>query len=129
MMSKPLSAEQLDILRHMLGINDRYAKFPKPYRNFYCASPGDPEMRELVAAGAVEMYSVRAGWYAVHDGYEWFRCTDAGRQAALASHRTIRVSKSKRVYRRFLEVSDAIPGLTFRDFLVDQQFAPARSEA
>jgi hypothetical protein len=72
-----LTEEQLATLRHMLGIND--ARTLRPcYRNYYCASPGDPVMHELARIGAVRLYSNR-------DGSEWFKCTEAGKWAAVLS--------------------------------------------
>lgn len=111
---------QLDTLRHMLGINDPYKAKPEPYRNYYCASPGNERLHALAAAGAVELYSTR-------DNHEWFRCTDAGRTAAMASFRTIQASKPKRVYSRFLSLSDAIPDLTFREFITNPKYREYRN--
>src|SRR5688572_23336647 len=33
-----LTSEQLDTLRHMLGINTPHDRQPKPYRDYYCAN-------------------------------------------------------------------------------------------
>lgn len=117
-----LTPDQLDTLRHMLGINTPYDKSPKPYRNYYCANPGNKELHGLSALGTVELYSTR-------DGYEWWQCTDAGKAAALASHKQIRHTKGSRVYSHFLDVKDCYPDLTFKEFLTDQQFAKTRREA
>lgn len=117
-----MTDEQLRTLRHMLGINTPHDPRPKPYRDYYCANPGDPELHELARLGMVKLYSS-------HGNYEWFRCTDAGRAAAIASHKTIRHSKSSRVYSKFLDVRDAIPDLTFREFLTNPDFAPTRRAA
>lgn len=117
-----LSPKQLDTLRHMLGINDPYARRPMPYRDYYCANPGDAKLIELERLGAVEKYSERGR-------YHWYCCTPAGRAAAIASHKDIRVTKSKRVYSKFLEVRDAFNELTFRDFLTHPDFRDARREA
>ena len=106
----------------MLGINDPWMRIPKPSRDYYCANPGDPKIAALVAAGAIRLYRVS-------DSYEWFCCTDAGRAAAMASHKTIRKSKSARVYSKFLEISDCLPDMTFRDFLTRQDMADYRKSA
>lgn len=87
------TAEQLDTLRHMLGINDRFMREPVPYRDHYAASRGDVALHKMALAGLVERY-------AVDRDYDWYRCTDAGRAAALASHRLIRASKSGFTARR-----------------------------
>lgn len=117
-----LTDEQLRILRHMLGINTPDDARPKPYRDYYCANPGDPALHELACVGAVRMYAKRGG-------YEWFCCTDSGRAAAISSHRTIRLRKPQRVYLRFLDCRDAFEGLTFREFLTSPEFAETRSAA
>lgn len=117
-----LSPEQLDTLRHMLGINTPDDREPKPYRDYYCANRDDPKLKALANAGAVRLYSQR-------DSYDWYCCTDAGRVAAMRSHRTIRRTKGQRIYSRFLDVSDCCPDLTFRQFLTDAEFAQIRREA
>lgn len=75
--------EQLDTLRHMLGINDRYTK--EPTRDHYAAPIGDLSLWKMSNAGLVERYAVRGP-------YEWYRTTPAGRAAAVESHNRIRVT-------------------------------------
>lgn len=118
----PLTPEQLRTLRHMLGIDRPDMAKPVPYRDYYCANPGDPELHELARLGMVRLYST-------HGSYEWFCCTDAGRAAAIASHKAIRHTKAKRLYRRYLDISDCFPDLTFKRFLTDPQFADTRRTA
>jgi hypothetical protein len=108
--SVQLNPAQLRILRHMLGIDKPETDKPEPYRNYYCANPGEVEMLELVRLGAIEQYAAQGG-------YEWFQCTNAGRAAAIASHKTIQYSKAKRRYMRWLDISDVRPDITFGDFL------------
>lgn len=117
-----LTPEQLRILRHMLGIETPRDRFPAPYRDYYCANPGDADLYELQRLGMVRLYSTR-------DGYEWFCTTDAGRAAAMDSHRTIRYSRGRRVYCKWLRISDCLPDLTFRDFLTRPEFAESRKAA
>ncbi len=120
-LTRALTSEELRILRHMLGIDQPHVRLPKPYRNYYCASPGDPALHALMAAGAVHIYSVSGD-------YEFFTCTEAGRIAAVESQRTIRLRKPKRLYRAFLDVSDSWPDLTFKQFLTDPSLRRLRSE-
>ena len=117
-----LTDEQLYTLRHMLGINTPDEAKPEPYRDYYCAYPGDPKLTQLAEIGAVRLYSTRGR-------YDWYCCTDAGREAAIRSHRTIRNTKSQRVYSSFLSARDVYPDLTFKAFLTDEYFRDARRNA
>lgn len=117
-----LTNEQLQTLRHMLGIDKPDEAAPEPYRDYYCANPEDPELVAMEAAGAVERYAVQGGYW-------WYRTTPAGRAAGIASHRATRLPKRKRVYRRWLDVSDTRADLTFREFLASPEFAEIRAAA
>lgn len=110
-----LNVEQLRILRHMLGIDRPEMDVPKPYRDYYCANPGEPAMLELECLGAVRRYDTRGG-------YEWWTCTPEGRAAGIASHKTIRLSPAKRRYSRFLDLRECCPDLTFHKFLTDPRY-------
>lgn len=110
-----LNPEQLRILRHMLGIDRPEMDEPKPYRDYYCANPGDPSMVELERVGAVRQYDNRGE-------YAWYTCTPAGRAAGIASHKTIRYSAAKRRYLRFLDVRECCPDLTFREYLTNPRY-------
>ncbi len=120
--SMQLTKEQLATLRHMLGIETPYDKFPKPYRNYAAVNPGDAECKTLEALGAIE-FTRTVG------SLDYYACTDAGRAAAVRSHRDIRVSRSRRRYAKYLEVSDAIADLTFFDFVTKPEYAEARANA
>ncbi len=114
-----LSDEQLRTLRHMLGIDDPWLRRPEPTRDYYCANPGNAELHWLQSLGMVRLYRVS-------DSYEWFTTTDAGRATAMASHKAIRKSKGARLYSRFLDVRDAWPDLTFKQFLTDPELRETR---
>lgn len=120
-MSEP-TKEQLNTLRHMLGINDPTKRVPKPYRDYAAVNPGDPEFVEMETAGLVVKYRAAGG----DTCYDWYRCTEAGRLAAMRSYRTIRLSRSARRYSAFLNCRDAYNELTFKIFLTDPLFAEAR---
>lgn len=111
-----LNIEQLRVLRHMLGIDKPWEDNPKPYRDYYCANPGDPTMVKLVRVGAVRIYDTRGG-------YEWYTCTAEGRAAGIASFKTIQYSPSKRRYSRFLDLRECCPDLTFREFLKNPRYS------
>ena len=108
----------------MLGINTPGDRVPRPYRNYAAVTPGDPVFLGLEALGAVERYAPR-----LPSEYHYYRCTEAGRLAALRSHRDIRYPKSRRRYLKYLEMRDAWQGLTFREVLVNPEFQRARTEA
>jgi hypothetical protein len=106
----------------MLGINDPSQRVPKPYRNYAAVEPGDSEFIELHRIGAVEPYKLSKD-------YQYYRCTEAGKLAAIQSHKSIRYTKKRRVYLKYLHIADALPDLTFREFLVEDEFRQARFEA
>lgn len=118
----PASDEECSVLRHMLGIDTPDVAHPKPYRNYYCADPENPQLQAMERKGLVECYSRRGG-------YDWYRCTDAGRTAAFRSHKVIVYPKKKRVYLRFLHLSDVCPDLTFKEYLTSEHFAEDRRNA
>lgn len=101
--------EQLRILRHMLGVDDRRNKV-RPYRDYYCANPGDEALVELARIGAVSRYAERYG-------YHWYRTTDQGKAAGIASAEARVLTPAKRRYMDFLDAKDACPDLTFKAFL------------
>ena len=117
-----LTDEQLQTLRHMLGIDKPDERAPEPYRDYYCASRGDVYLAELARIGAVRLYRQC-------EHYDWYTTTDAGRAAAIASHRKIRLRKSARVYSRYLDIADVHADLTFREFLTSPDYASARAAA
>lgn len=111
-----LTDEQLQTLRHMLGIDKPDERTPEPYRDYYCASRGDAELAELAQLGAVRLYRQC-------EHYDWYCTTGAGRAAALASHRKIRL----RIYNKYLDIADVHVDLTFREFLTSPTYADARA--
>lgn len=115
-----LTEHHMQILRHMLGIDVTDVRSPKEYRDYFCACHGDADLAELAAAGMVKMYDKCSQ-------YEWFTTTDAGKAAARASQRARLQTKSKRMYSRFLDISDCRPDLTFREFLTSPDYADTRS--
>lgn len=120
-----LTDKQLYTLRHMLGINTPHERVPHPYRNYAAVVPGDPEFVELERLGAAKQYKPLH----VEATYDWYRCTDAGKLAAMESHKKIRKSKKVRRYSVFLDLCDVFPDLTFRDFLINPEFNKTRREA
>lgn len=117
-----LTDEHLRILRHMLGIDKPEERDPKPYRDYYCANKGNACLLQMERQGAVRLYRQC-------EDYDWYTTTEAGREAAIASHRKIRLPKSKRVYSKYLDIADVHEGLTFREFLTNPAYADARAAA
>lgn len=122
-----LTDRQLHTLRHMLGITAPYSRSPRPYRNYAAVKPGDKHYLELERLGAVERINKPVPDWATD--YEWFQCTEAGKAAAMESHRRIRKPKAKRVYHLYLDISDALTGLTFKEFLTSDEFKEVRRNA
>lgn len=118
-----LTPKQESTLRHMLGINDPSIAHPKPSRNYAAVLPGNPEFVELEQLGLVEIYRKAASPF---PDYDLYRCTDAGRQAAFDSRKGYVYPRSKLRYCAFLRMRDAIPDLTFRDFLTNPEYAEWR---
>lgn len=118
-----VTEDQADTLRHMLGLTDPYAPRATPTRDYYCANPGDPHLAELARIGAVERYAVR-------DGYEWFKTTEAGRFAAVGDFvRRIQKPRKARVWRMYVRVRDYCSELTFGEFITSPDWADYRNKA
>lgn len=117
-----VSVEHLDMLRHMLGINDPAKRRPEPYRNYAAVEPGNPRFLAMEAAGLVERYK-QAGPVSP---YDYYRCTETGRLAAMRSFRGIQYNPKRRRYLAFLDLRDCRPDVTFREFLTESEYAEAR---
>lgn len=115
---------QIQILRHSLGLSDPYAK--NEYRNYYVAGEGHHGWDDLLALEAAGlMRRTRNSIPPVGD--VTFTVTDAGKRLARAH--APKISRGKRMYRKFLDVSDCAPDLTFREFLTSPDYADSRAEA
>jgi hypothetical protein len=114
--------EQLRVLRHMLGIDKR--ERCEPYRDHYCANEGDEELAEMARAGLVRLARRPTPGLP----YDTYVTTPRGREAAIESQRAMRLSPAQQRYHDFLNMRDACPDLTFREFLTTRGSAP-RSEA
>lgn len=117
-----LNDEQLRILRHMLGIDVDDTPNPSEYRDYYCANRDDPVLCGMAGLGVVERY-------ASDHHYDWYRTTGVGKAVARASQRAMLLPKPKRIYLRWLSISDVRPDLTFRDFLTQPEYAETRRTA
>lgn len=118
----PVTEAQAATLRHMLGLTDPYAARATPTRDYYCANPGDPDLAELERIGAVERYAVR-------DGYEWFKTTEAGRAAAVRDFYRVQKPRKARVWRLYVRMRDVCSDLTFSHFITSPDWADYRNKA
>lgn len=94
-----------DILLHTLGIRPRHDTDydREPYRNHYVAGPGH---RPPGFLGESDML---------------FACTDLGKARALSvrAKRRPKLTRGQLRYRRWLDISDCCPDLTFGQWLLD----------
>lgn len=119
----PPSRDDLDALRHMLGLPDEWQRPEPPFRNHYATTPGDAQMETLRAMGLVDCAGSRP---AIFGDLAFYRATDAGRAVALASVRRLRLTKGQRVYRAWLNLDSS---LSFGEFLKSDDYAPSRRSA
>ena len=117
-----VSDEDLRVLRHMLGIDKPEHRDPEPYRNYYCADPGDLKLASMADRGLVALRRRPTSVYP----YDTYVATEEGIRLARQSARQRAYPKAKRVYLRYLHVSDCCPDLTFREFLTSAHFAESR---
>lgn len=105
-----LSAEQLHILQHALGL-DKYGQ-GEMYRNHFCAGEGDePLCRQLVDMGYMYVFRPNAS------PYPYYNCavTEAGKQAVREqSPKPPKLTRSQQRYRRFLRSG---MGMSFREWI------------
>lgn len=102
-----MTADQIHILQHSLGL-DRDRRVP--WRNYYCDADGAPALEALVVLGLMKHGRT------LNEGDRYYIVTDAGIAAALSTLPKPR-SRASRRFSRFLNLRDAIPDLTFREFL------------
>lgn len=111
-----LSAEQLHVLQHSLGV-DQYGQ-GEMYRNHFCAGSDDePICRQLVEMGYMYVFAPNRSPYPYYN----VAVTEAGKAAMLAqSPKPPKLTRSQRRYREFL---DADTGCSFGEWLRDEQEA------
>lgn len=117
-----ISEDHLGVLRHMLGIDS--SRPTEPSRNHYAVCPGSPddtEMREMVKLGLVKYYG--KAWE-----YHFYQATERGTRSAIDSHKKMvrKVPKKRRVYLSWLSTKDAIPNLSFKEFLTNPKYESFR---
>lgn len=105
----------LHILQHSLGV-DKFGR-GKMYRNHFVTGEGSIDHPVCIEAVECGLMTRHAG-NALTGEMDLFVVTDAGRAYVLArSPKPDRKQKAKDRYSRFLDLSDVIPDLTFKDFL------------
>lgn len=117
-----LSARELAILLHTLGLSDPYRR--DSYRNHYCASAQSPDLptfQTLCDRGLMEERHPPAF---VGSDYRLFAATAAGKAAALRERQ--RPTSAQRRYHRYLEIQDCWQDLSFKEFLTSPRFREER---
>lgn len=113
-----------DMLRHMLGINDPSLPWPpRCWRDYAAVEPGDPLFVHMQERGLVRLTSRARGPFS----FDYYATTEAGKELALSTFKAMQWSKSKRRYCGWLRISDAVPDLSFRDYLTKPEYAEHRS--
>ena len=112
-----MDAAILHILQHSLGV-DRFGRGPQ-YRNHFVTGEGStdhPDCMKAVAQGLMERHAGSP----LTGEMDLFVVTDAGREfVAIHSDKVDRKQKARDRYSRFLDLSDVMPDLTFRQFLFE----------
>lgn len=108
-------SEILHILQHALGV-DQYGR-GQQYRRHFVTGEGSLDHPSCMSAVDQGLMTRHAGNAATGD-MDLFLVTDAGR-AFVRDHSPAapKLSRSKRRYMRWLEISDVCPDLTFGDFM------------
>lgn len=119
--------EELETLRHMLGINDFTRRHMESHRNHYCA--GGEDVAKLDAMASRGLVVKRSNGSPLSGGDPVYVATAEGKRLAHESRRAALLPKKKRIYLAFLRVSDAVPDLTFGRFLTSDEFAEYRRDA
>ncbi len=117
-----LTAYQLSILRHALGLNDPYAPRAYVYRNHYCGDDHDPDLTTLEMLGLMRKETLLPGIVGTI-----YRCTDEGRKLAIANFKHMQHPRSRRRYKVYLDTKDALGELSFKEFLTQERFADVRT--
>lgn len=113
------TSEELETLRHMLGLPETRDSnvIPSPYRNYYAANRGDEQLAEMARKGLVYLAGSSDALY----GGDLYYATDMGKTAARASVKVRKVTRSERRYLRWLTLHDAVPDLSFGEFLRNEK--------
>lgn len=120
-----MDAAWMRILLHTLGI-DRYdTKDPNAYRDYFAADPSNERLKAMANAGLVRRYREPSEGMP----YDLYETTELGKHEAFNYWYRHRKPKKARVYSRFLDCREANADLTFRDFLVEPEYADIRRQA
>ena len=116
-----MTAEQLGLLQHSLGV-DQHGR-GRMYRNFFCAGGSDEQVcRELIDLGYMKQHRTT-------EMLPYFNCsvTEAGKVAMLAeSPKPPKLTPGQQRYRKWLDVADCYPDMTFGDWLKMQRQGAVR---
>lgn len=119
--------QRLHILRHSLGLDDTGRG--TMYRNHFCASPGHHDWDDLMAL-CEEGLMVDLGARGQMTGDDnLLMVTDKGKAVASKPDPLPPVSRGRRRYRYWRDLSDAWPDISFGRFLTDPIFDEHRRAA
>lgn len=112
LLTTALSEDQLQILRHALGVGD--GGWERSYRNHFVTGPGGADHKHCAALVARGFMTQRAG-NAITGGDDLFMVTEAGR-TAVQEHTPPppKLTRSQQRYQQFLRYDG---GVTFGEYL------------
>jgi hypothetical protein len=120
--------EHLHILQHSLGL-DEYGQ-GRQYRNHFVTGPGSKDWDACRALTDAGLMTENKGHALLPVGDSVFYVTPAGIDfVATNSPKPPKVSRNRRRYAAFMDLTDCCPDLTFKQFLTDPNFADARRRA
>lgn len=112
------TAEQLDIMRHALGMNYE----PRQHRNYYCASLVDGKPTEAI--GELVVAGLMAAGTSINEGaMQYFVVTPEGHKV-VHDHAPPRpkLTRSQARYERYLRTAGDV--MTFREYLAYEKKNP-----
>lgn len=122
-----LTEDQVSMLMHMLGLDTQHFSDPDCYRNYAAVEAGTKThkmFQSMEEQGIVEHTSHPDEVY----DYHFYRATEEGKALALKLYQKNLGTRAERRYRRFLNLQDVRPELTFKEFLTGDYWREARND-
>ena len=118
-----IKVADIKILLHTLGLDATYIQ-PFSYRNYFVANTDHADMPSLARLCEAGMMEERTPPSFLERGDRVFVATASGK--IIAHKKRKRLTKAALRYRRYLNISDSFPNLTFKQFLTHPYFKDAR---